>query len=120
MYKKAYERTHIPSIRIDKDLAPLSQFRARVADFVQQVTESGRPMLITLRRHGIIVLLDVREFELMRDQLESLDGEAAERALDARRRTRRRTRASRCVYGECAARRAPPGVRYHSLGGSPS
>jgi antitoxin YefM len=74
MYQNPYERAPIPSIRLDKDVVPLSQFRANVALFVQQVRETGRPMLITQRGRGIVVLLDVREYEAMRGRIQSADG----------------------------------------------
>ena len=67
------EKPSIPSIRLDKDVVPVSQFKANVALLVQQVRETGRPMLITQRGRGIVVLLDVREFEAMRERLGSLD-----------------------------------------------
>jgi prevent-host-death family protein len=77
MHDKTYDDRHdptyktasIPSIRLDRDVIPLSLFRARVAEFVQQVMATGRPLLITLRGRGSVVLLDVREFEVMRERL---------------------------------------------------
>ena len=77
MYQTSHEKTSIPSIRLDKDVVPVSQFKANVALFVQQVRESGRPMLITQRGRGIVVLLDVREYEVMRERLGLLDGTGA-------------------------------------------
>lgn len=60
-------------IRLDQDVRPLSEFRAGVASFVQQVTETRRPMLLTQRGRGVAVLLDVREFEAMQERLELLE-----------------------------------------------
>lgn len=61
------------AIRLDQDVRPLSEFRAGVAAFVQQVTETRRPMLLTQRGRGVAVLVDVREFEAMQERLELLE-----------------------------------------------
>jgi antitoxin YefM len=61
------------AIRLDQDIRPRSEFRAGVASFIQQVSESGRPMLLTQRGRGVAVLLDVREFEAMQERLELLE-----------------------------------------------
>lgn len=73
MYKDLYQKTSIPSIRLDRDVLPVSQFKARVAEFLQQVMETGRPILVTLRGRGVVVVLDVREFEAMRERLASME-----------------------------------------------
>ena len=96
MYRDLYQKTSIASVRLDKDVVPLSQFRARVAEFVQQVMGTGRPLLITLRGRGVVVVLDVREFEAMREQLASTENEP-----------------------QSPSRRAPA-PSYPSFGGSPS
>lgn len=72
------------ALRLDQDILPLSEFRAGVASFIQQVNETGRPMLLTQRGRGVAVLLDVREFEAMRERLELLeDVLAAQQELGA-------------------------------------
>ena len=60
------------AIRLDQDVHSLSEFRAAVASFVQQVNETRRPMLLTQRGRGVAVLVDVREFEAMQERLELL------------------------------------------------
>jgi antitoxin YefM len=71
-------------IRLDQDVRPLSEFRARVASFVQQVNETRRPMLLTQRGRGVAVLIDVREFEAMQERLELLeDVRAAQQQFSA-------------------------------------
>ncbi len=60
-------------VRTDEDIRPLSEFRAGVASFIRQVHETGRPMILTQRGRGVAVLMDVREFEAMRDRLETLE-----------------------------------------------
>lgn len=88
------------SIRLDQDVRPLSEFRAGVASFVQQVSETRRPMLLTQRGRGVAVLVDVREFEAMQERLELLEDVQAAQAQfaagkgipheDAKERTLRR------------------------------
>ncbi|MEK7702413.1 MAG: type II toxin-antitoxin system Phd/YefM family antitoxin [Nitrospirota bacterium] len=54
----------------DQDIRPLSQFRANVASFVQQVHKTHRPMIITNRGKSAAVLIDVADYESLLDQLE--------------------------------------------------
>ena len=61
------------AIRLDQDVHSLSEFRAAVAAFVQQVSETRRPLLLTQRGRGVAVLVDVREFEAMQERLELLE-----------------------------------------------
>jgi len=61
------------AIRLDQDVHSLSEFRAGVAAFVQQVNETRRPLLLTQRGRGVAVLVDVREFEAMQERLELLE-----------------------------------------------
>ena len=61
------------AIRLDQDVHSLSEFRARVAAFVQQVNETRRPLLLTQHGRGVAVLVDVREFEAMQERLELLE-----------------------------------------------
>jgi antitoxin YefM len=75
MYQNLHQKMSIPSIRLDRDVVPVSQFKARVAEFLQQVMETGRPILVTLRGRGVVVVLDVREFEAMRERLASMQSE---------------------------------------------
>jgi prevent-host-death family protein len=79
-----YQEADMRAIRLDQDVRPLSEFRAGVASFIQQVSETGRPMLLTQRGRGVAVLLDVREFEAMQERLELLeDIVAAQQQLSA-------------------------------------
>ena len=60
-------------MKFDQDIRPLSEFRAGVASFVKQVTETGRPLVLTQRGRGVAVVLDVHEFEAMRERLALLE-----------------------------------------------
>lgn len=57
-------------IRLDQDVRPLSEFRAGMSQFIQQVAETRRPLLLTQNGRGVAVLLDVREFEDLQERLE--------------------------------------------------
>jgi len=63
----------MPRVRLDEDIRPLSEFRAAVATFVKQLHENRRPMVLTQRGRGVAVLVDVHEYEKMRERLEILE-----------------------------------------------
>lgn len=63
----------MPRVRLDEDIRPLSEFRASVATFVKQLHENRRPMVLTQRGRGVAVLVDVHEYEKMRERLEMLE-----------------------------------------------
>lgn len=51
----------------------LSDFSAGVAAYIQQVTETKKPLLITQHGKNVAVLSDVGEFENMQTRLELLE-----------------------------------------------
>jgi len=59
-------------INTEQDIRPLSEFRANSASFIQQIQETRRPLVLTQRGHSAAVLLDVREYEGLLEELESL------------------------------------------------
>ena len=59
-------------IKIDEDIRSLSEFRTGIANFIKQVHETKRPLVITQHGKGVAVLLDSREFEAMQDKIELL------------------------------------------------
>ncbi|MDB1124241.1 type II toxin-antitoxin system Phd/YefM family antitoxin [Vibrio algarum] len=60
-------------IHFDKDIQPLSEFRAGVASFIKQINETRRPLVITQRGKGVAVVLDVAEYEAMQEEIELLE-----------------------------------------------
>lgn len=60
-------------LKLDEDIRPLSEFRAGVASFVKRVNETGRPLVLTQHGRGVAVVLDIREFEAMRERLALLE-----------------------------------------------
>lgn len=73
-------------VDLSQDLKPLSEFRANAADIVREVRSTGRPVVLTQRGRGAVVLLDVRQYEALMERLELLeDVQVAEGQLDAGR-----------------------------------
>lgn len=60
-------------IQIDKDIQPLSEFRANAANFVKQINDTGRPIILTQRGRSVAVVVDVKEYESMMEKLELLE-----------------------------------------------
>jgi antitoxin YefM len=73
-----YKECAMFSIRLDKDVRSLSEFRTRVAEYVRQVCTTGRPLLLTQHGRAVALVIDVREFEAMRERLELLEAAARE------------------------------------------
>lgn len=57
---------------LSQDVKPLSEFRANVATFLQQVHQTNRPLVITQHGKSAAVLLSVQEYETLLEQLEVL------------------------------------------------
>lgn len=60
-------------IHREHDIKPLSEFRAGVTSCIRQISETGRPLVITQEGKGVAVVLDAAEYEAMREKLELLD-----------------------------------------------
>lgn len=60
-------------IRLDKDIRPLSEFRSRIAAFLEQVRKTGRPLVLTQHGKGVAVLLDVAEFDRLVEAVELIE-----------------------------------------------
>ena len=57
---------------IDKDIKPLSEVRTGIANFIKQVHDTKRPLVITQHGKGVAVLMDVHEYEAIQERLELL------------------------------------------------
>ena len=57
-------------LKIDKDIKPLSEVRTGIANFIKQVHDTKRPVVITQHGKGVAVLLDANEYEAMQEKLE--------------------------------------------------
>ena len=60
------------TLDLEADIQPVSDFRAQAASMLQQVRETGRPIVLTQRGRGSAVLLDLRSYQAMLDELELL------------------------------------------------
>jgi antitoxin YefM len=59
-------------LRIDQDIKPLSEVRIGIANFIKQVHDTKRPVIITQHGKSVAVLLDVHEYEAIQEKLELL------------------------------------------------
>ena len=72
-------------IELDKDIMPISEFRANATGLIEQVNQTKRPLVITQHGKSAAVLLDVREYERMLERLELLT-DIAEAEEDIKRK----------------------------------
>jgi prevent-host-death family protein len=71
-------------INLSEDIQPLSEFRANAAAMLRRVRESRRSLVLTQRGHSAAVVLDVRQYESLLEELELLrDVHLAEQQLAA-------------------------------------
>lgn len=60
-------------LQVNKDIRPMSEFRAGVASFLKQVHDTKRPLVITQHGKSVAVLLDVDEYENLLERIELLE-----------------------------------------------
>lgn len=59
-------------INLSEDIQPLSEFRANAAAMLRRVRDSRRSLVLTQRGHSAAVVLDVRQYERLLEELELL------------------------------------------------
>jgi prevent-host-death family protein len=59
-------------IQVDKDILPLSTFRANASSMIEKVKEDRRPRVITQHGKSSAILLDVSAYEQMIEKIEVL------------------------------------------------
>ncbi len=59
-------------IQIDKDILPLSTFRANASSMIKKVKEDHRPRIITQHGKSSAVLMDVSAYQKMIEKIELL------------------------------------------------
>ena len=59
----------MPRLKPSRDIQPVTEFRAKAAQFIEQVRETGEPMFLTQHGRGAAVLLDVEAYESMMEEL---------------------------------------------------
>ncbi|MEO5590495.1 MAG: type II toxin-antitoxin system Phd/YefM family antitoxin [Gemmatimonadaceae bacterium] len=56
-------------LKPSRDIQPVTEFRANTAQFIEQVQETGEPLILTQHGRSAAVLLDVESYEAMTDEL---------------------------------------------------
>jgi len=59
-------------VQLNKDIRPLSEFRANAASMIEQVKKEHRPLVLTQHGKSSAVLLEVSDYEKMLDTIELL------------------------------------------------
>jgi len=59
-------------LQLDKDIQPLSEFRANAASMIEKIKAEHRPLVITQHGKSSAVLLDVSDYQKMVDTIELL------------------------------------------------
>jgi prevent-host-death family protein len=76
----------MPRGRPSQDIRPLSEFRAHVAAFVEQVQSTGRPLILTQHGRSAAILLAVEDYEALVERAEVVaDVQTAEAQVTAGR-----------------------------------
>jgi antitoxin YefM len=57
-------------LKPSRDIRPVTEFRANAAQFIEQVRETGEPIILTQHGKGAAVLLDLEAYEAMVEELE--------------------------------------------------
>ena len=58
----------MPSLRVAKDIVPLSDFKARASELLKRLAETGAPMVITQNGRAAGVLLSPAEFDVLTER----------------------------------------------------
>ena len=61
-----------PAIDFEADIKPVTDFRANSAAMLDQVRESGRPIILTQRGRSAAVVLDIRSYQALLDEVDEL------------------------------------------------
>ena len=59
-------------LRINDDIKPLSEIRTGITNFIKQVHNTKRPLIITQHGKSVAVLIDAIEYEAMQEKIELL------------------------------------------------
>lgn len=59
-------------LKINQDIKPLSEVRTGIANFIKQVHDTKRPVIITQHGKSVAVLLDAHEYDAMQEKLDLL------------------------------------------------
>lgn len=59
-------------LRINDDIKPLSEIRTGIANYIRQVHDTKRPIIITQHGKSVAVLMGSVEYEAMQEKIELL------------------------------------------------
>ena len=59
----------MPKLKPSRDIQPVTEFRAKAAQFIEQVQETGEPVILTQHGRSAAVLMDVTAYEDMVEEL---------------------------------------------------
>ena len=59
-------------MRLHQAIKPISYVKAHAADVIRDVAETGNPLVITQNGEAKAVLMDIREYDAMRESLAML------------------------------------------------
>jgi prevent-host-death family protein len=62
----------MPRVRLDTDIKPVSEFRAKAADLIERVRNTRRPLVLTQRGRSAAVVVAVDEYEQLLEEIETL------------------------------------------------
>lgn len=62
----------IPAVDLQDDIKPVTDFRANSAAMLEQIRQSGRPIILTQRGRASAVVLDIRSYQGLLDELDEL------------------------------------------------
>lgn len=60
-------------VNLETDIKPMAEVRSTMADCIEQVHKTGRPLVITKQGKSAAVLLDVGVYEALMEKLELLE-----------------------------------------------
>ena len=74
----------MPKFKPSEDIRPLSEFRSNIAEVLERIQDTKRPVILTQHGSSAAVLLDVRTYEDLLEEVELLrDVRAAEAEIAA-------------------------------------
>ena len=85
-----------------EDIRPVSDFRAKTAEYIEQVTKNRRPLVLTQHGRSAVVILDVNEYQALVERLELLEDLSASEADLAEGRTVSHAQAKREMLARIA------------------
>jgi prevent-host-death family protein len=62
----------MPRVKLDTDIQPVSEFRAKAAHLIERVRRSRRPLVLTQRGRSAAVVIAVDEYEQLLEEVETL------------------------------------------------